>query len=141
MKVVRPLLIAVVSAAIGFVASGVGARSAAAESVRCPYAWGIQSESEKSLTYCKFQDPAFGDLFVDEACYRQGQKCPLIQALKKASSSLKLEMKEKGSPYAALCHQLGWKVLMGKLSDGSQVCVCEHSDKGGSAICSSLPGL
>jgi hypothetical protein len=98
----------------------------------CPGKKILTSEKGESLTFCEV-----GKYLVTSACFEKGADCQLIKDLKKAPPKPVVSSSEIGSPASKKCHALKWKVLMGKMFDGSSVCTCEHPS-GDAVICTSL---
>lgn len=92
-------------------------------------------ENGKEIYFCEF-----GKWYISAGCTAKGSKCRLIRDLKlrlKDAVVSPSSMNGVGSPGAKICHNLGWKVIMGQMFDGSDVCTCENKN-GDSVICTSL---
>jgi hypothetical protein len=98
----------------------------------CPEKRTIQAEKGGDETFCKING-----FMVTEKCFSKGKDCELLKDLKKAKIKSDMAMASVGNPGSKICRALKWKVLMGKMYDGSSVCTCQHPS-GESIVCTSL---
>jgi hypothetical protein len=100
----------------------------------CPEKLKTTLENGKKVTYCQT-----GSLMVSQDCFNNKENCSLIKKIKENKSSIEnaLENGSQQNPGSWACDQLGLKVMMGKMPDGSDLCTCQNNS-GESVICTSL---
>lgn len=104
--------------------------------VLCPDVMKIRIENDQEVYFCKLDN-----LMVSKDCYDKKSECALAKDykanLKKIKDSKPLTFARTQNPGSMICQLLKWKVLMGYMADGSQVCTCEHPS-GSKSICTSM---
>lgn len=104
--------------------------------VKCKSRLNLTLENGTKEVFCSFEDK-----LISLGCFKEGIQCKLIKDLKliktKTFKDEPITHSTYQNPGSWACKQLNWKVLMGKMYDSSQVCVCQHPF-GSSIICTSL---
>lgn len=102
----------------------------------CPEILAPTLEKHGKVRFCRLEK-----LMVSRNCYNKRLNCNLVKDLKKLDQKLqKIKetlVTEKQNPGAYVCNQLGWQIIMGRMSDGSELCTCRHPKKS-FIICTSL---
>jgi len=105
-------------------------------SIACPEALRTNLEKYGKVRFCRLEN-----FMVSKNCFEKGASCELLTELKEFDLRIKkikeTRVTEKQNPGAYVCNELGWDIIMGKMSDGSELCVCKHTKKS-FIICTSL---